>query len=79
MSILDRCKEQLVGCLINTAREVALPMSTTLFIAVDLQKERGCMHGAAEEGEVIPGHLDLINLNFVKLILNSRFWENNFV
>ena len=33
------------------------------------------MHGAAEEGDVIPGHLDLIKLSFVKLIFNTVDWE----
>ena len=78
MSIWDRCKEQLVGNLMNTAREMAMPASTTLFMTVNLQRERGCMLGAVE-GEVIPGHLDFIKLNFVKLTFITRFWENDFV
>ena len=37
------------------------------------------MHEAAEEGEIIPGYWDLINLNIVKSTFNPRFWENDLV
>ena len=66
MSIWDRCKEQFVWSLINTARDVPLPGSTALFMTVDSWKEVGCMHGGAEEGEAVPGDLDLIKLDYVK-------------
>ena len=37
------------------------------------------MHGAAEGGEIIPGSLDLINLNIVGSLFKTKFWENDFV
>ena len=73
MSLWNRCKEKLVQSLINTAREVALPGSTALFMTVDSWKEERCMYGVAEEGEAVPGDLDLIKLNYVKSIFNTRF------
>ena len=73
------CKEQFVWSLINTTRDVALPRSTALFMTVDSWKEEGCMHGVAKEGKAIPGNFNLIKLNYVKLIFNSKFWVVNFV
>ena len=37
------------------------------------------MHGAAEGGEIIPGNLDLINLNIVESAFNTRFLDNDLV
>ena len=81
VSIWDRCtcKEQFVRSLVNTARDVPLPGSTARFMAVDSWKEEGCMYGAVEEGEAVPGNLDLIKLNYAKSIFNTRFCEVNFV
>ena len=79
MRIWDRCKEQFVWSLINTARDLALPVSTALFMTVDSWKRKDVCMGQLRRVKTIPGNFNIIKLNYIKLIFNNRFWVVNFV